>query len=131
MIVVDTCAILWDALDSAKLSVGAKRALDKASESHTLLISDISLWEIAMLIRKKRVEVDETPANFLRLVLGARNYQIVGISPEIADLSVNLDARVNGDPADRLIVATSLIKQAALITADGNLISAGIVETIW
>jgi PIN domain nuclease of toxin-antitoxin system len=131
MIVVDTCAILWDALDSAKLSAGAKRALDKASESHTLLISDISLWEIAMLIRKKRVEVEETPANFLRLVLRARNYQIVGISPEIADLSVNLDARINGDPADRLIVATSLIKQAALITADGNLISAGIVETIW
>jgi PIN domain nuclease of toxin-antitoxin system len=131
MIVVDTCAILWDALDSAKLSAGAKRALDKASESHTLLISDISLWEIAMLIRKKRVEVEETPANFLRLVLGARNYQIVGISPEIADLSVNLDARINGDPADRLIVATSLIKHAALITADGNLISAGIVETIW
>jgi PIN domain nuclease of toxin-antitoxin system len=131
MIVVDTCAILWDALDSAKLSVKAKRALDKASESHTLLISDISLWEIAMLIRKKRVEIEETPANFLRLVLSARNYQVVGISPEIADLSVNLDARINGDPADRLIVATSLIKQAALITADGNLISAGIVETIW
>ena len=64
-------------------------------------------------------------------VLSARNYQVIGVSPEIADLSVNLDARINGDPADRLIVATSLIKQALLITADGNLNGAGVVETIW
>ena len=131
MIVVDTCAILWDALDSAKLSLKAKSALNEGSESRTLLISDISLWEIAMLIKKKRVEIDETPANFLRLVLSSRNYQRVGICPEISGLSVNLDDRINGDPADRLIVATALFRQAPLVTADRNLISAGIVETIW
>ena len=131
MIVVDTCVIIWDALAPDKLSPRAKSAIQKADKNYELLICDISLWEIALLIKKKRIRVDDSPANLLRLTLNSRDYTVVAISPEIADLAVNLNPEINGDPADRLIVATSILKQAPLVTPDNNLLEAKMVKTIW
>jgi len=53
------------------------------------------------------------------------------ISPEIAELSVNFGPEINNDPADRLIAATSILKNIPIITADQNLRNATILETIW
>ena len=131
MITMDTCAIIWDALEPGKLSAKAKKAIKKADDSNALIMCDISIWEISMLVKRKRIEVDETPANFLRLILSSRNYTVVNISPEIAELSVNLDDDINSDPADRLIAATSILKQAPVVTADKNLRNATILETVW
>lgn len=131
MITMDTCAIVWDALTPIKLSANAKRVITSADENDELLICDISIWEISMLVQRKRVEVDATPANLIRLILGSRNYTIVGISPEIAEVSVNFDDEINSDPADRLIAATSILKDAPIVTADKNLRNAAVVETIW
>ena len=131
MIMMDTCAIIWDALEPGKLSAKAKKAIKKADDSNALIMCDISIWEISMLVKRKRIEVDETPANFLRLILSSRNYTVVNISPEIAELSVNLDDNLNSDPADRLIAATSILKQAPVVTADKNLRNSTILETVW
>lgn len=131
MITMDTCAIIWDALEPGKLSAKAKKAIKKADDSNALIMCDISIWEISMLVKRKRIEVDETPANLLRLILSSRNYTVVNISPEIAELSVNLDDDINSDPADRLIAATSILKQAPVVTADKNLRNATILETVW
>ncbi len=131
MITMDTCAIVWDALQPTKLSAKARKSIAKADENDELLICDISIWEISMLTKRKRIEVDETPANLIRLILNSRNYTVISISPEIAELSVNLDNEINSDPADRLIAATSILKQAPIVTADQNLRNASIVETIW
>ncbi len=131
MILLDTCAIVWDALQPNKLTAKAKKAINNADENNKLFICDISFWEISMLIKRKRIEVDETAANLIRLILGSRNYTVINISPEIAELSVNLDSEINSDPADRLIVATSILKQTPLVTADQNLRNAEIVDTLW
>jgi PIN domain nuclease of toxin-antitoxin system len=131
MIVLDTHTIIWDALDNKKLSVKAKRAINSADENSALVISDISLWEIAMLIQRRRLEIAEAPARFIELALQSRNYQVQPITGTIAGLSVSLGERINGDPADRLIVATALAVGAPLVTADRNLRGAKIVPTIW
>jgi len=131
MIVVDTCAVLWDALEPGKLTVKARKAIARADENRELLLCDISLWEIAMLVNRKRVIVDETPANLLRLILSARRYNVLSITPEMAELSVTLGSDINGDPADRLIVAASILNQAPIVTADENLLKSRLVETIW
>ncbi len=131
MIVVDTCAIVWDALEPAKLSAKARQAIDKADEKNELLMCDISIWEISMLVQRERIKVDETPANLVNLILDARNYTVVNISPEIAELSVNLSDEINSDPADRLIVATSILKRAPVVTIDKNMRDATLVKTVW
>jgi PIN domain nuclease of toxin-antitoxin system len=131
MIVVDTHIIIWDALAPKQLSSPAAKALAQANQGDGFLISDISLWEIAMLIQKGRIKVNTDPQTFLTLIFQANNCQVRPITPEIAYLSVSFPNKFNPDPADRLIIATALSENVALITADQNIQSAGIVTTIW
>ncbi len=131
MILMDTCAIIWDALEPQQLSLDALKAIDKADAHNALIISDISIWEISMLIKKGRIEVSTSPANFINLFLQSRNVSVISISPEIAELSVNFGREINNDPADRIIAATSIIHNAQLITADTNLLNCDLLDTVW
>ena len=129
MIVLYTCAIIWDALDASKLTSRAKNAIEL--NARELIISDISIWEISMLIKKRRLVVDDSASGFIHLVLQSRNYLVQEITPEIAELSVNFGSEMNSDPADRLIAATSVLGNAPVVTADENLRAATMLETIW
>ncbi len=129
MIVLDTCAIIWDALDQNKLTPKARKAI-KQTESE-LIICDISIWEISMLIKRNRVEIDGTGSEFINLLLQSRNFYVQEITPEIAELSVSFGPEINNDPADRLIAATSILRNAPIITADKNLRGTEILATIW
>ncbi len=131
MILLDTCAIVWDALARDKLSTTAASVIEQADRAQDILICDISIWEVAMLIRLKRVEVNTTASKLLNLLIDARSITVQEITPEIAEVSVNLSKEVNNDPADRLIAATSIIRGAPIVTADQNLRNAMSIETIW
>jgi len=131
MIVIDTHIVIWDALKPEMLSKKAKNAIKKANDSDGIIISDISFWEIAMLVSKKRIEINVPYLEFIKLVKSANNIINQGINPEIADISVSFPAEINADPADRIICATSVYKNIPLITADKNLIKSTLVETIW
>ncbi|RLD78328.1 MAG: type II toxin-antitoxin system VapC family toxin [Bacteroidetes bacterium] len=131
MIVIDTHIVIWDALKPEMLSKKAKNAIKKANDSDGIIISDISFWEIAMLVSKKRIEINVPYLEFIKLVKSANNIINQGINPEIADISVSFPAEINADPADRIICATSVYKSIPLITADKNLIKSTLVETIW
>ena len=131
MILLDTCAVIWDGLDQSKLTPKALKAIETASNNNALLVADISFWEIAMLVKKGRVEISTKAAHFIQLFLKARNPVILPISPEIADLSVNLPPELNNDPADRIIAATAILHNARLVTADENLIQCGLIDTLW
>ncbi|MCB0107339.1 MAG: PIN domain-containing protein, partial [Caldilineaceae bacterium] len=82
-------------------------------------------------IQKGRIQVSTDIQSFLNLVLQANNIQLIPISTEIATQSVQLPTTVNSDPADRLIVATAIVKKATLVTADHNLRSTSQIPTIW
>jgi len=129
MIVLDTCAIIWDALDPTRLSPKAKKAIER--HAGELIICDISIWEIATLIKRKRLVVDMAISGFISLLLQSRNFHVQDITPEIAEMSVNFGSQINIDPADRLIAATSILRNAPVITADRNIRAASMVETIW
>ena len=94
-------------------------------------MSDISLWEIAMLTKSGRLIIDTSYSEYIELLLSLFGIQVNPITPEIAKISVEFDDSVNHDPADRIIAATSLVEDAPLVTADRNLIKAKIINTIW
>ena len=129
MILLDTCAIIWDAIDNGQLSDDAKHAIEL--NEGQMAICDISIWEISMLIKKKRLIVDETASGFINLVLQSRNYLVQAITPEIAELSANFGPEVGNDPADRLIAATSVLGNMPVITADKALRAVSVIKTIW
>ena len=131
MITLDTHVILWDALQPELLSEKAKEATEKANQTDGLFFCSISLWEIAMLIRKKRIEVSLPYIDFVDLLLSSNRYVFQEITPEIAYLSTTLPDSINSDPADRIICASSLITKTPLLTADENLRQSELLQTIW
>ena len=131
MILVDTHVIIWDALKPDLLSEAAKEAITQANETDGIIICDISLWEIAMLMEKKRLTTKDSYREFIDLVLMSNKYQIQCITPEIADAATSFPEEINNDPADRIIAATSLVLKFPLVTADRNLLNTKILNTIW
>jgi PIN domain nuclease of toxin-antitoxin system len=131
MIVADTQVIIWDALKPELLSPRAKKAIREANRLDGIIFCEISLWEIAMLMKKRRLSVDVNYQEFIRLVSDSNNYIFKGISPQIAELSTHLFSTTNKDPADRIISATAIIEKANLVTSDKILRRSKKIHTIW
>jgi len=131
MIAVDTHVVIWDALEPENLSTAAKRALTRADGTDGILVSEISLWEIAMLMKKKRLSVDVDYQTFIDLILQSRNYHLQNLTPTIADASVHIDLGKNKDPADHIISAMAVTKGVALVTADTLIRKNDAIKTVW
>jgi PIN domain nuclease of toxin-antitoxin system len=131
MIVMDTHVIIWQVLNNQKITARARKAIQQANANGQVLASEISFWEIAMLMKKRRLKIDADYLSFMDLLRRAYAYQFLGITPEIAHVSVNLPDEISRDPADRIICATAIVSDAALITADKNLRASSAVKTIW
>lgn len=130
MIILDTCAIIFDALNPEKLTKKAIKAIEQAEHQSLLFCCDISLWEIAMLIQKKRLNPDIDTQTFLNLILTARSISVLDINASIAAISIQHPFN-HQDPADRLIASTALHHHASLVTADQQLSQVPDLNIIW
>jgi PIN domain nuclease of toxin-antitoxin system len=127
MIILDTCAFIWLGLQGDSLSPAAVKAI----QSESLAISGITLLEIGYLIRKRKLVVDCTSADFSNLVLEANDVEVIPLTPEIVEKALSLPQEINNDPADRIISATAMLNGAAVVTSDANLRQSDLVDTIW
>lgn len=130
MLVLDTHALIYDALAPARLSSRARKAISDAAATRELACCDISLWEIAMLVARGRLDAGMDARQFLDDLIAARRLQVLPITAEIAVLSQS-DAFSHGDPADRLIAATALLHRAPLVTSDAKLRKLKEIATVW
>ncbi len=85
------------------------------------MVSAISVWEVAMLASKGRIDLQPDAAAWIRTNLQPP-VRLEPLHPEISLESCRLED-FHGDPADRLIVATAIVLGAPLITADRQIIS--------
>jgi len=131
MIILDTCVLIFDALSPEKLSSAAKKSITQAEKNEKLFCCGISLWEIGMLINKKRLDPGTDSETFLRLTLQAREIQVLSINVEIAALASTYPEFNHSDPADRLIAATAIHYDADIITCDKQLSKLSSLSTIW
>ena len=131
MIVLDTHVMIWRAISPQEITAKAGKTIQQAQDDEAILASEISFWEIAMLIKRQRLKIDVDTLSFIDLLCRANQYHFSGITPEIAHVSVNLPNDINKDPADRIICATAIVSHATLITADKNLRASKAIETIW
>lgn len=122
-VVLDTHVLLWALLEPEKLSEEVKNQINSAQENSELLLSSISLWEIAMLKLKKRINIYEPITDFLQSIANLNGLLIKDISPEIAAEGISLMDDFHGDPADRIIVATAKCYGATLLTRDQKILT--------
>ena len=128
MIILDTHAWIWWITESENLSVQATEAINKAD---IIGIAAISCWELAILVAKNRIGLSMDVQIWINLALQHPKIQLLALTPEIAVLSTRLPGNFHGDPADRLIVASSLVDKAQLISKDDKIKQWGYLQVIW
>ena len=131
-IICDTHIPLFWANAPSRLSVSAAAALEKGRQDGQLAIADISLWELALLIDRGRLQLpgEVCPVDYLSRLLQALRLKVLPITADIAILSRS-SLFQHGDPADRLIAATALHGGWPLITADEKLRALPDLHCIW
>lgn len=121
MILLDTHVLVRYLMGDKKLGRRAIATIDKALPDDEVFVSAISYWEVAMLVERGRVQIDTTVAAFRTLALRH------GIHEEPVDGEIGISAAElpdsHADPADRLLVATAILRGLTLITADDTLLS--------
>jgi PIN domain nuclease of toxin-antitoxin system len=128
VIVLDTATWIWRASDPKRLTTSARRAIDEAERA---LVSAISVWEVAMLVAKRRIQLDRPVEQWVDIALALPGIQLAPLEPAIAVRSAKLPGDFHPDPADRIIVATALEKAVPIITPDDRIRSYPHVQSAW
>ncbi len=118
-ILLDTHILIWWRLDSKQLrrdQVLKLQALEERQEP--IAISAITLWEIAMLSARRRIDVSGPLEMWLAEIEGHALIEVLPITGRIASQSVSLGLDFHNDPADQIIVATARLHALPLMTAD-------------
>ena len=127
---LDTHVLLWWLAGAPRLKPAQRRALAGASADRPLLVSDISLWEIATLHALGRIRLALPLRDWLERAVAPPLVQLCGISPAVASEVAALPATFHRDPADRIIVATARVMGATLLTSDRRITRAKVVPTV-
>jgi len=121
MIILDTHALVWMDAGAASLGKQTIQMIDQALVDDALAVSAISFWEVDMLINKGRLSMDFPPDIWRRDLLSR------GLVELPMDGKTGIDAanlqNFHGDPADRIIVATTILTGASLVTADERILN--------
>jgi PIN domain nuclease of toxin-antitoxin system len=130
MILVDTHVVIWLALDPANISKKARAVIEETRQSgQGLAISDITLFEIAIIVSKGRVKLNASLETFLSEV--EARFVALPITGRVCVRAMGLPAAYPKDPADRIIGATSLVEGIRLVTSDHDIRQSKALDTIW
>lgn len=131
MILLDTHVLVWAAIEPKRLSRAATSALRRARATDGVAIAAISLWELASLFSRRRIESYGTVESSVRQVLEAVGVAVKSLTLDIAVLATQFPETYPRDPADRLIGATALAEGIALVTHDEEIRRSPLLKTIW
>jgi PIN domain nuclease of toxin-antitoxin system len=123
MLFLDTHVLVWLDEGSPRLGTKALQAINGALAAGQLGVASISFWEIAMLVRKRRLDI-RIELDVWRLELLQNGLLEIPLQGSTALRAGQLQ-NFHGDPADRMIVATVLEHSATLVTADQKVLDWG------
>lgn len=130
MLLLDTHVWWWSVSEPANLSsIAMERILSTRPSQRA--IASISLWEMAMLEARQRIELDIPVAIWLSRAVKNTGIRVIDLSPDIAAESCSLPGNFHKDPADRIIVATARVHDMTLLTKDGKILDYEHVESVW
>lgn len=118
--------IFWCAQDS--VSKEFIQFFDKQDQVGNVLVSPISFWEAALLVRKGKLKIDDI-GEWSKELLANTNLGL--LQPSVSEMieSVQLPDH-HKDPFDRLLIVQANHSNASLVTKDENICKYA-VDVFW
>lgn len=113
---LDTCALIWLGMGGGDLSADARRRITAASALH---YSSISTWEIARLMKEEKVFIPNDAVGFVADLNEQYGLDAIPPTDDIMIRAAQLPD-FHKDPADRIIIATSLAYNLTVVTGDAK-----------
>jgi PIN domain nuclease of toxin-antitoxin system len=120
VILLDTHVLIWADSDDSQLGRKARALIDRFWPSGKVAVPAIAFWEAGVLQARRRLRLPASVAEWRQSILAAGAIELP-LDGAIAVRAIELNG-LPSDPADRFIVATALIHEAALVTADERLL---------
>ena len=121
-LLLDTHIALWLNNGDARLGKATQRTIEATWESgERILLSAVSVWEIAMLVDKGLIELDVPVDEWVERFLDRPGLEAVPLDHKAAALAYSLHHLEHRDPADRLLVASAIGLGCPLVTHDDRI----------
>ena len=115
-LLLDTHTLIWST--EAAPSLSKKAILLIKDPANNIFVSMVSFYEVAIKVNIGKMKLVKTIEEFYRQTIAA-NIEVLPIAPNYLEVFSTLQLFPNHkDPFDRLIIATALSENIAIITAD-------------
>ncbi len=119
-LLLDTHIWIWNAAAPDKLNRAVTKAIQ--NEENDLWLSPISIWELSVLVRKGRIELDDDLDSWVTRALAETSFREAPLTNEVA-LEVSRIRFAHRDPADHFIAASARVFALTLVTSDTRMLS--------
>ena len=118
-LILDTHVWIWAVEGlTANLAPATIESIEAAARAGTLAVSAISVWELAMLVKRGRLTLATAVQTWVEASLRPPGVRIIPVGAAVALESTRLpDLEQHKDPADRIIIATAR-RHGTLVTCD-------------
>lgn len=133
MILLDTHIFVWVTLGIGRIGRRARALIEDSRAHDEAHVSVVSCWEIATLVDRDRLVLYPDVRSWVRRALAQPGIVTARLTPDIALAAGSLPGGMDGDPADRILLATAQAIGCPLVTGDRHMLaygSAGHVEVI-
>jgi PIN domain nuclease of toxin-antitoxin system len=123
--ILDTCAVIWLAAGGKELSRGT---LKRIEEAQNVYISAITGFEIAIKSATGKLKLPN-PDHWLHQVTQKHRLEVMPLDLAICIRAAGLP-NYHDDPFDRMIIATALQHNLAVVTKDENFEKYGVTVMV-
>ena len=120
-LLLDTHIWIWSLLQPEKLLPRVSRALEDPTNEKW--VSPISVWELVILVEKKRVVLKMGVDEWVALSMATAPLKEAPLTTEVALASTNTRLS-HRDPADTFLAATANVFDLTLVTSDARMLTA-------
>ena len=122
-LLLDTHIVLWLDKGSERLKPPTRAMIDECRRGGgTIMLSAISIWEIAMLLDARRIVFDFPLENWVDRFVAKVGIEAIPLTPRAASRAYEFHDLEQRDPGDRLLIATAIELDCPLVTYDGSIL---------